>query len=103
MATATPPSAAIRKKGKAAKRNRMVLGQKIHINLNAKRGYRKSPGSNAVASAIQKCIKEIPDATKVNPLNYLLARKKCFVDQKVQTRKAKPKYGFTKGQASYYK
>lgn len=34
-----------------------IFGKKLVVNLNAKKGYRISPGVNARARAIQKCAK----------------------------------------------
>jgi len=34
-----------------------VLGKKVVVNLNAKRGYRESPYPNERARRIQKCAK----------------------------------------------
>lgn len=45
-----------------------VFGTKVVVNLNAKKGYRVSPGVNARARAIQRCAKGKP----------LEARKACF-------------------------
>ena len=45
-----------------------VLGEKVVVNLNAKKGYRVSPGVNSRARDIQKCAKG----------KSLEARKDCF-------------------------
>ena len=45
-----------------------IFGKKLVVNLNAKKGYRVSPGVNARARAIQKCAKG----------QSLETRKKCF-------------------------
>lgn len=45
-----------------------VFGHKLVVNLNAKKGYRVSPGVNARASAIRECARGKP----------LAARKQCF-------------------------
>lgn len=49
-----------------------ILGKKIVVNLNAKKGYRVSPGVNARARAVQKCAKG----------KSLEARKSCFKSTK---------------------
>jgi hypothetical protein len=36
---------------------RYVLGELVTVNLNAKRGFRKSPAPNDRAKRIQKCAK----------------------------------------------
>ena len=45
-----------------------VFGKMVVVNLNAKKGYRVSPGVNARARGIQKCATGKP----------LEARKACF-------------------------
>ena len=45
-----------------------IFGKTLVVNLNAKRGYRISPGVNARARAIQQCAKG----------KALAARKDCF-------------------------
>ncbi len=45
-----------------------IFGKTLVVNLNAKRGYRVSPGVNPRARAIQQCAKGKP----------LEARKNCF-------------------------
>jgi len=45
-----------------------IFGKMVVVNLNAKRGYRVSPGVNSRARAIQQCAKGKPLAT----------RKACF-------------------------
>lgn len=45
-----------------------VLGVPVSVNLNAKKGYRVSPGVNWRARAVQEC-------AKGQPLNK---RKECF-------------------------
>lgn len=45
-----------------------IFGKTLVVNLNAKRGYRISPGVNPRARAIQQCAKGKP----------LAARKNCF-------------------------
>ena len=45
-----------------------IFGKTLVVNLNAKKGYRISPGVNARARAVQKCAKGQP----------LAARKACF-------------------------
>jgi len=45
-----------------------IFGKTLVVNLNAKRGYRVSPGVNARARSIQACAKGKP----------LAARKACF-------------------------
>lgn len=47
---------------------RRILGKDIVVNLNAKKGYRVSPGVNERARAIQQCAKGKP----------LAQRKDCF-------------------------
>jgi len=47
---------------------RRIFGKMLVVNLNAKKGYRISPGVNARAAAIQKC-------ARGKPLNV---RKNCF-------------------------
>ncbi len=48
--------------------NVRVFGHKLVVNLNAKKGYRVSPGVNARARGIQQCARGKP----------LEARKNCF-------------------------
>jgi hypothetical protein len=45
-----------------------IFGKMVVVNLNAKKGYRVSPGVNARARSIQHCAKGKP----------LEARKACF-------------------------
>ncbi|MCK5386783.1 MAG: hypothetical protein KAJ39_06335 [Gammaproteobacteria bacterium] len=45
-----------------------IFGTKVVVNLNAKKGYRVSPGVNPRARAIQKCAKG----------KSLEQRKQCF-------------------------
>lgn len=45
-----------------------IFGKKLVVNLNAKKGYRVSPGVNKRARAIQKCAKG----------KSLEGRKECF-------------------------
>jgi len=45
-----------------------IFGKMLVVNLNAKKGYRISPGVNPRARAIQACAKGKP----------LAARKACF-------------------------
>jgi hypothetical protein len=47
---------------------KFVLGKKVTVNLNAKRGFRISPHPNERAARIGKCAKGKP----------LAARKACF-------------------------
>jgi len=56
-----------------------IFGKTLVVNLNAKRGYRVSPGVNARARAIQQCAKGKP----------LAARKQCFAMGKVGKRTKK--------------
>jgi len=55
-----------------------VLGEKLVVNLNAKKGYRVSPGVNPRARGIQKCAKG--KGTE--------ARKDCF---RTGSRRGRPK------------
>ena len=45
-----------------------IFGKMLVVNLNAKKGYRISPGANSRALAIQRCAKGKP----------LAQRKDCF-------------------------
>ena len=53
---------------------RRVWGKTVVLNVNAKKGYRVSPGVNARARAIQQCAKG----------KALAARKDCFRMGKVR-------------------
>lgn len=58
-----------------------VFGHKLIVNLNAKKGYRVSPGVNERARSIQQCAKGKP----------LAQRKDCFRTGSRRSRTATPK------------
>ena len=55
-----------------------IFGKTLVVNLNAKRGFRVSPGVNARARGIQQCAKGKP----------LAARKACFATGSRRSAKA---------------
>lgn len=58
-----------------------VFGHKLVVNLNAKKGYRVSPGVNSRARSIQQCAKG----------KSLEARKDCFRTGSRRSRSTVPK------------
>ncbi len=75
-----------------------IFGKRLVVNLNAKRGFRVSPGANARANAIKECAKD----------QSLTARKDCFalkgnagsnipLSSKPSAVKARAKYAAKKG------